>query len=208
MSRLINRVGVRYGRLVVLLRTGTSRSKKVLWQCRCDCGKVVVVDACSLVTGNTTSCGCFLQERITKHGGWKKASYNTWRAMMRRCYNPKDKDYRKYGALGVTVHAPWHDYLTFAAAVGEPEGTQTLDRENTYGDYVPGNVRWATPTTQARNIRVRPSSVSGFTGVYPVKNRWIAALTCNGRRWYSSMCDTVEAAAQARKQLELTHWGA
>ena len=119
MPRFIDRVGTRFGRLMVTSRAGTTASKKVLWECLCDCGNVTRVDVCSLVTKNTLSCGCYLKEKITKHGGWKKGSYNTWRAMIRRCTKTHDKDYKRYGAVGISVCPEWLDYLTFAADMGD-----------------------------------------------------------------------------------------
>ncbi len=208
MARFIDRTGKRFGKLTVLQRSGTTVSKKVLWECVCDCGGVTLVDACSLATGNTTSCGCYLKEVITKHGGTGKGSYNTWRAMLRRCTNPADKDYRNYGAVGVTICDGWYDYLVFAADMGEPEGAQTLDRIDTYGNYTKENCRWASPTVQCRNVRVRKTSKSGVTGVYLLHGGWYAAITVKNKRYYSRVCRTIEAAARARKQLEATHWGA
>lgn len=207
MPKFINRAGKRFGRLVVTSRIGTTANKKVLWGCLCDCGNVTCVDAGSLVTGNTTSCGCYLKEKITKHGGWKKGSYNTWRAMIRRCTKPHDKDYKRYGAVGVSVCPEWMDYLTFAADMGEPEGAETLDRIDPYGDYNKTNCRWNSPTVQARNIRVPKKSTSGVVGVYPIYgNMWMAAITAKGRKYYSKVCNTVEEAAVARKELEKKHW--
>ena len=207
MPKFIDRTGLRYGRLLVLERAGRTASKKVLWKCACDCGGTTLVDACSLVTQNTTSCGCANKDAITKHGGWKKSSYNTWRAMMRRCYNPADKDYPRWGGKGVSVHAPWHDYATFAQDVGEPSGAETFDRIDTAGNYEPGNVRWASPTVQARNIRVPKASKTGVTGVLFHGGRYYAAITVKSKKYYSKVCGTVEEAAAARKELERLHWG-
>jgi hypothetical protein len=127
---------------------------------------------------------------------------------MRRCTNPKDKDYPKYGALGVTVCLAWHDYTAFVADMGEPCGVQTLDRIDTYGNYTKENCRWASPTVQTRNVRIRPSSKSGVTGVHFRNKKWLAEVTVKRKKYYSRVCDTLEAAIVARKQLELTYWGA
>ena len=207
MPKFIDRTGMRYGRLTAQQVSGKTATHKLVWECRCDCGKTAHVVAGSLATGNTVSCGCYLHERITKHGGWKCSSYNTWRAMMRRCYVPTDKDFKRYGAVGITVHAPWHEYTNFATDMGEPIGKDTLDRVDAYGNYTPANSRWASPTTQARNIRVRKSSVSGHTGVYPTGSKWIAAITCGRKRYYSPVTETIEQALIERKKLETLHWG-
>ena len=206
MGKFIDRVGRRFGKLVVVARTGSNVHKKVMWLCACDCGKETTVVSGSLVTGNTTSCGCIVPN--FKHGGWGKPSYNTWRAMMRRCYNPVDKDYKRYGGKGVTVYAPWHDYAAFVAAVGEPSGTETFDRIDTTGNYEPNNVRWASPTLQARNQRISNLSKTGFTGVLFHHGCYYAAITVQKKKFYSKVCRTVEEAAIARKELEMLHWGA
>jgi hypothetical protein len=205
MPRLVDRTGQRFGKLVVLERSGTNALKKVLWKCRCDCGNETDVVAGSLVTGNTTSCGCVIPN--FKHGGWKKASYNSWRAMMRRCYKQQDKDYFRYGGRGVTVCSEWHDYANFAADMGEPAGTQTLDRIDAYGNYTKENCRWASVTVQNRNVRVRVTSKSGYVGVHLRQGKWYGEITVQKKKYYSKACNTVEEAAAARKELERLHWG-
>jgi hypothetical protein len=205
--KLVDRTGQRFGRLSVVEQAGRNELKKVLWKCRCDCGAEVIVVAGSLVTGNTTSCGCALKEAITKHGGTGKGSYNTWRAMIRRCNNSKDKDYPRYGGKGVSVCAEWLDYAKFAEAMGEPVGDETLDRIDTYGNYEPNNCRWAGVKTQNRNVRIRPDSTTGVTGVLKTESgRFLAKITIGKQARYSKICLSVEEAAEARKELERIHW--
>lgn len=207
MPKFINRIGQRFGRLLVLEEAGRNQLKKVLWKCQCDCGTVVVRPSGDLVTGNSVSCGCYLKERITKHGGWNKASYNTWRAMMRRCYKTQDKDYPRYGGVGVVVCDRWHEYVNFSADMGEPEGDETLDRVDTYGNYEPNNCRWAGVKTQNRNVRVRANSKTGVIGVSKtLNNKYMAKITVGKNAFYSKCFATLDEAAQARKQLEEKHW--
>jgi hypothetical protein len=205
MAKFINRVGQRFGKLRVLARAGTNELKKVLWRCACDCGKTFVTTSGALVTGNTRSCGCIVKN--FKHGGSGKASYNTWRAMLRRCTNPKDKDYPRYGGAGVSVCPEWMTYATFAADMGEPEGTQTLDRVNTYGNYSKENCRWATATVQNRNVRVRKLSKTGHIGVRFRNNAWYAEITAKGVKYYAKVAHSLEEAVQNRAALERLHWG-
>ena len=204
MPKFKDRTGQRFGKLIAIERAGRNAFKQILWRCMCDCGKQTIVAAGSLATGNTTSCGCITPN--FKHGGWNKSSYNTWRAMMRRCHNPKDKDYKRYGAMGVQVCQEWHDYIKFAQDMGEPEGTQTLDRIDPYGNYTKENCRWASVTIQNRNIRLRPNSKSGHIGVHLRGKKWYAELTCKKIKYYSHACSTVEEAVAARKELERVHW--
>lgn len=69
-------VGKRFGRLTVLEYAkdhphGNGRNS--WWVCRCDCGNIVTVRDCKLVTGYTRSCGC-LQKEINPNLGTKKTS--------------------------------------------------------------------------------------------------------------------------------------
>ena len=208
MPKFINRKGQRFGRLLVLEEAGRNALKKVVWRCLCDCGTTVVRTAGDLVTGNSVSCGCYLKEKITRHGGWKKASYNTWRAMMRRCNNPNDKDYKRYGAVGVRVCPQWVDYTQFEKDMGEPCGAETLDRIDPYGDYTPENCRWAALPVQARNTRMHSKNKTGHTGVTEVyAGRWMAKITKGKKAFYSRVFSTREDAVAARKELERIHWG-
>jgi hypothetical protein len=60
MPKAIDRTGQRRGRLVYLRLIGTNKFKQRLWEARCDCSRVVVVQAT-----HTRSCGCLLRERAS-----------------------------------------------------------------------------------------------------------------------------------------------
>lgn len=62
--KALNLMGKRFGRLVVLERVGSNKYQKSTWRCLCDCGKEKIVVAGSLVSGNTTTCGCFQKETM------------------------------------------------------------------------------------------------------------------------------------------------
>jgi len=127
--------------------------------------------------------------------------------MLRRCNNPRDKDYPRYGGKGITVCEHWHEYINFAADMGEPNGDETLDRINTYGNYGPENCRWAGATTQNRNVRVRANSKTGVVGVVIRNNRYYGKVSVKSKGFYSKACHSIEEAATARKELERLHWG-
>lgn len=56
-SDLTNR---RFGELLALAPAGQAKSGKIIWLCRCDCGKECKVKVDNLTTGHTRSCGCLV----------------------------------------------------------------------------------------------------------------------------------------------------
>ena len=93
-----------------------------------------------------------------KHGatmGRTTPEYRTWQRAANRCHNPNSEDFRDYGGRGIRVCDEWrNDFAAFLADMGpRPSPRHSIDRINVDGNYEPGNCRWATPTTQARNRR-------------------------------------------------------
>lgn len=73
--------------------------------------------------------------------------------MIARCEDPKTNGYERYGGRGIHVCARWRaSFDDFLADMGaRPSRRYTLERVDRNGDYVPGNVRWATMLEQAQN---------------------------------------------------------
>ena len=96
-ARLIDvKIGDRYGKLTIIeeiLRLSEHFEERK-FKCLCDCGNEKIILLNSLRTNRTLSCGCYLIEKITKHGDSKLSEYKTWSGMKQRCYNPKTKWYK------------------------------------------------------------------------------------------------------------------
>lgn len=152
-----NLTGQKFGMLTCIEPGPRVYGNRTTWVCLCDCG-----NTCTKQTEHLKSalhCGCgFKKGNNFKHGhtvGQKPSkTYQCWCAMKRRCYNPACEDYENYGMKGVRVCDDWHTFENFLRDMGEaPEGL-SIDRIDPFGNYEPGNCRWATVEQQAQNKRI------------------------------------------------------
>lgn len=60
--RFIDLTGQRFGRLVVLSRGPNNKTNHVMWRCRCDCGKEIMVFS-GVLRKSVRSCGCAAAEK-------------------------------------------------------------------------------------------------------------------------------------------------
>jgi hypothetical protein len=163
-KKVIDLAGLKVGRLTAIefshIKRTPSGAGQYFWKCICDCGKEVFVDGCCLRRKSTTSCGCYIRELTTKHGGQKIGSptlgeYAVWCSIKSRCLNPKNKSFKYYGGRGIEICDEWkNSFSSFLSHVGcRPTKIHTIDRINNSLGYQPGNVRWATRSEQNENTR-------------------------------------------------------
>lgn len=78
--------------------------------------------------------------------------YTAWHNAKRRCHDPKNCHYHRYGGRGITMCDEWRDdFAAFYAHMGPCPDGYTLDRIDNDKGYERGNCRWATPRQQALN---------------------------------------------------------
>lgn len=171
--RALDLTGFKNGRLSVLGLSTRRKSTHVLWRCECECGKNFLSPSSAIKRGDIRSCGCLqkemyrrLSERNSKlvgrksvffkhgHGVRGDRLYSIWRNMKSRCERESNRDYPRYGGVGIRFSERWRRFEAFLADMGEPPSTQhTLDRIDGSKGYSKANCRWVTRHEQSRNIR-------------------------------------------------------
>lgn len=144
----------------------------------------------NLTSGNVKSCGCWRREfRPTlKHGhsGDKQSSeFSAWMRLHSICYNPNNRYYKHYGALGITMADEWRDsFEAFFMDMGpRPKKDWSIERIDKSGNFSKDNCLWSetctmpgpkqnkillerdgvamTPSQWARILGIKPTTIYG-----------------------------------------------
>ena len=151
--------GQRFGRLIAIEPSGYTKSKRIAWKCKCDCGAETIVASDKLISGHTKSCGCLISERAIESNKARTKDihprlYRIYYGMMSRCNNHKYDAYKHYGARGIKVCKEWSDsfyvFQDWALTHGYDDAL-TIDRINNDGNYEPLNCRWVDMKIQSNN---------------------------------------------------------
>lgn len=57
-EKVVNLLGQKFGKLLIIERAGSTSDGKALWKCQCDCGNIVIKSGDSLRNNNVQDCGC------------------------------------------------------------------------------------------------------------------------------------------------------
>lgn len=110
-------------------------------------------------SGDTRGC------QIT-HGHSKDRIYNIWCDMKRRCRNPKNKRYNRYGGRGIDICSEWESFPSFydwAMTTGYSDQL-SIERIDIDKNYTPENCKWIPMSLQQRNTsRSRWITANGET---------------------------------------------
>lgn len=154
--QVVDLVGQRFGRLVVLEYLGRERGQ-TWWLCQCDCGKIIKTASTRLKNGQTKSCGCYNIEmsrlKNSTHNQSKTRLYRIYRSMIGRC-KYKYEVFKHYSGKGIEVCPEWLESYEKFAEWSMQNGYSdklTIDRKNNDKGYSPENCRWVDTHTQACN---------------------------------------------------------
>lgn len=157
-------IGQKFGLLTIIELQEVKRYKserntqtKAYYRVLCDCGISKVVRGEHLSQGKIVSCGCYGRtasaKANTKHGMTGSPEYRSWLSMRTRVLNPDNLHAKYY--KDVHIHESWlKDFMAFYRDMGpKPSPEYEIDRIDPFGNYEPGNCRWATRSQQMRNTR-------------------------------------------------------
>lgn len=159
-------IGKRFGRLTVI---NVFRKNRKWCHCICDCGKEKDARLDCLVANKVLSCGCLIKESITTHGYSKHKLYEKYNRILFRCYNKSSKDFKYYGARGISMCEEWKNnpksFIEYCLNNGWKDNL-TIDRIDVNGNYEPGNIRFVDLHVQCANQGLSVRNTSGYKGVH------------------------------------------
>lgn len=150
VNRMLTQIGSAFS-----VRSGVQKRKCAVFECKC--GNRLVMRVETVKSSENVACGCKLIARakqgIPKHGMSSSKVYRRWAGMIQRCTNANSKNYKRYGARGITVCDEWK--MSFAAFLDDmgqmPFHNAQIDRIDPHGGYCRENCRWVTHKQNQRN---------------------------------------------------------
>ena len=210
-----NLEGQKFNRLLALRRLGVGRDGCFEYECRCDCGKILVVSGSQLKSGHKKSCGCLFDDlHKPKYASeYERILADRLHSMKQRCYNPSHPSYSYYGGSGVTVCQEWLNdpwlFINWSLANGFRPDFEIDRYPDKEGPYAPWNCRWVDKATNQNNRRCsvyvtaggRTLTMAEWEKILHFKPGTLFAYKRN--HGYDAMCDMVEG-----YESYLPHWAA
>lgn len=223
MSKLIDLIGQKFGRLTVVKRVENSKAGNTQWLCLCDCGNYTVSTSSNLKGKHTKSCGCLNRELTSK----RNKKYNT--------YNLSGSYGVGYASNGQEFYFDLEDYdkiKEYCWYIDSCTGyvrtrisksqqismhkllfpdSKEVDhkKENSRNDNRKSNLRVGIHQNNMMNKKLQKNNTSGVTGVYWMKNRnkWRSEITYKNKVIQLGYFKNFDDAVKVRKEAEEKYFG-
>ena len=192
-------LGQCFGALTVVDRAEKRPGDRALrWKCRCVCGKIVECASTLLVTGKKTSCGCRTERRCA----WADITGRTFDRLT--VLYPLDKRDNSVGVIwrcrcvcGGEVDASYNALMygnMRSCGCRKKEYDQALRGYLTHVD--------GTCIDSLKSRKTPKNNTTGVRGVCRVGDKFMAKIVFQKRQYHLGRYDTLEEAAEARREAE------
>lgn len=231
MKTSYNFEGQQFGELLVIDRNYERQKLDkyhiAYYNCKCSCGKQIVVSAKNLKTGNSKSCGHNKKQLCSKLGK-SNAKTNNWVFKDEFAYIEFEDgkntiiDYKNYNKVkDYCWRINYHNRIVANSKNCENKTIQLsrilldINEDNILVDHIDGNtlnnlesnLRKCNKRENNINIKKKINNTSGFTGVSKNGNKWKARINCNNKKITIGIFDTFNEAVLARGKADLRYYG-
>lgn len=134
--KFIDITGQRFGKLLVI--KFTHMDKYAMWQCKCDCGTVIICRGTALRGNYTKSCGCVRYEKSIKHNQYKSVEYKLFNHAKKRA---KRKNLEFNIELSDIIIPESCPILKIKLNQLSLDNTPTIDRIDSSKGYLKDNIK-------------------------------------------------------------------
>lgn len=215
----------RFGRLLVKYFSGRGKRNRSVWTCVCDCGNVCNVTSSHLVSGDTTSCGCYKKE-ISALNGMTSKKENKYllinNVFLFKCSNSEDffevdkKDFdlvisfcwRKNEKGYIVSSKNGKTIYLHLLIMGFPKKqVDHIDRNKSNNRRE--NLRLCEPYQNSANKENSKKSKSGYVGVRFDKrnNKWYGSIYVKNKSIFLGYFEDIESALIKRLEAEKKYFG-